>query len=228
VIATAASRRKHRRWRQAAIYTVLLSALAFVGVMAVGMWNGNLERIIDADFKAKPSETGEPVWTPCPTNPDAIYPKPATVELLVLNGSGRTGYAAAAAGELAKFGFVDPGVGNAAHYDGVVKVRTGSLGVDGAYTLLQYLPEGAVLDLDRRQDASVDMIIGSDYKELLSTEEITYEEGSLIQPISGCREIGVLLTEMPSAPPTSSTDPAASASLVRLRLGIVPPRLGII
>ncbi|MDR2381256.1 MAG: LytR C-terminal domain-containing protein [Bifidobacteriaceae bacterium] len=201
-------RRLHLLWRQTALYGTLIAGLLFVLVMAWGMWRGDLAPVFDAEFKVVPTEAAEVLAIPCPVEPATEHPQPSGVVVRVLNGSGRTGYAAAAATALAAYGFVEPSAGNAASYDGVVKLVTGINGVNGAYTLYQYVPAGAVIVLDTREDATVDLILGLQYDAIKSVDEVSYDPASPIQALEGCREASSLLAELPAPASSPSLSPA--------------------
>jgi hypothetical protein len=198
---TPESRRRHLRWRQTAIYGCLIGAVGFVAVMAVGMWRGDLAPVLGADFKVAPSEQAEKLPVPCPSGTEVTYPEPATVVVQVLNGSGQTGVAAAAADVLAGHGFPSPLPGNAPYYDGLVKLVAGTAGIDGAYTVLQFVPEGAVIVLDRREDQTVDLVIGRDYERLRADEEVSFDAAAVIAPLDGCAAAEDLLDDLPPLPP---------------------------
>jgi hypothetical protein len=217
---TPEARRRHLRWRQTAIYLTLAAGVAFVGVMAYGMWRGDLAPVLNADFKAAPSASAEVLPVPCPSSPEAVYPEPTAVVVQVLNGTGVSGLAAEAADVLASHGFPEPAPGNAPRYEGLVKLVVGVQGVDGAYTLLQFAPEGAVIVLDRREDATVDIILGAEYQSLRSEEEIALEPASAIVPLDGCRAAEDLLDELPApAPPTAPEEGAESEAAAVLWRG---------
>jgi hypothetical protein len=203
---TPQSRRRHLLWRQTAVYGTLTAAVVFVAVMAVGMWRGDLDPVLQTDFKVKPSETADPLPIPCPAGPDAAYLQPSAVVVQVLNGSGQTGAAQAAAAVLAGHGFPSPQFGNGSPYDGIVMVVSGVTGVNGAYTVLQFAPEGSVVVLDRREDATVDLILGSRYKELPGEDAITYDPAAVIEPQEGCREASVLLEILPTPKPEADQE----------------------
>jgi hypothetical protein len=213
---TAESRRRHLRWRQSAIFTALVAAVAFAGVMAYGMWRGDLATMFDADFKSPPSPSAEPLLIPCPSSGQAVYLEPTAVTVHVLNGSGETGQAAEAVEVLAAQGFPEPTAGNAARYQGLVKLVAGVQGVDAAYTLLQFSPDGSVIVLDPREDASVDMVLGTEYDALPSDEEIVYEPASAIQPLDGCRAVEELIGQLPAPSPTP-VDPSAPTEAAAAR-----------
>jgi hypothetical protein len=199
------------RWRQTAVYTTLVGALALAGVMAYGVWRGELAPPWQpSDFKAAPSPSPTPLLIPCPSSADAVYPAPTAVSVRVLNGAGQAGMAAAAADVLAAHGFPAPTAGNAARYQGLVKLVTGPLGVDAAYTVLQFSPEGTVILLEQREDASVDMVLGTLYEGLRSDDEIVYDPAAAISPAEECRPVEDLLVELPAPLPSPLEDAATS------------------
>jgi hypothetical protein len=206
---------RHLRWRQAAIFTTLIGLVALVGLFAYGMWRGDLATVLNAPFKDKPAEEEEVLAVPCPVAPAEVHTPTTAVPVKVMNGSGQSGAAAATASALAALGFPDPSSGNAARYDGVAKLVAGPVGVNGAYTLLQYLPQGAVLVLDSRDDASVDLILGAEFTDIREAQDVTYSADTPIQPLDGCRQVAELLDDSPKE--EASESPSPQAATVRAR-----------
>ncbi|MDR2378764.1 MAG: LytR C-terminal domain-containing protein [Bifidobacteriaceae bacterium] len=197
---TPESRRRHLRWRQTAVYTLLIGALALVLAAAVGMWTGYLDAPFHEAFKYKPSASPEALAAPCPVGTGATYPAPAAVAVKVLNGTNRDGLAGATAETLAAYGFPEPTTGNAASYDGLAKLVVGAAGVNDAYTVAEFFPEGVVITLDRRADASVDVILGGDFQSLLVEGELAFDPAAEIEPIPACVAVESILAGMGAAP----------------------------
>jgi hypothetical protein len=202
------------RWRQTFVYTLLVGVVAVVGVMALGMWNGQLAAVLQTGFKVNATEEPNLRAVPCPSSPNARYPDPSAVEARVLNGGGQSGYAAAAAKVLAAQGFPEPSAGNTSPYAGLLQLVTGVKGVDSAYTLLQFSPEGSVIVLDGREDATVDVVLGAAYTQLRTPDEIDYEPGGQIVALERCRAAEDLLEELPTtaASASSSASPSGAAT----------------
>jgi hypothetical protein len=116
------------------------------------------------------------------------------------------------ADDLASRGFPTPTSGNAAPYDGIAKLVAGVAGIDGAHTLLQFAPEESVIVLDRREDATVDLILGADFERLRTEEEVVYDPTAVIEPLDGCLAADKLLKDLPALPPSPSQDADAAAA----------------
>ncbi|MDR2114678.1 MAG: LytR C-terminal domain-containing protein [Bifidobacteriaceae bacterium] len=189
-------RQRNLRIRQVTVYTLLIGLLLVAGGGALGMWTGHLDIPGKATFKYKPSSSPKALNVPCPTAPDQVYPPTSAVPVHVLNGTRRSGLASATADDLAAHGFASPDAADTAPYDGVVKLTTGVQGVNGAYTLLQYMPEGAELTLDKREDTSVDVILGAEFTSLPTAEQMTFDSAAPIKPIEFCQAPAALLNQL--------------------------------
>ena len=102
---------------------------------------------------------------------DAQDLRPADVRVLVLNGSGVTGQASAAADELAGAGFGSVGAGEAERFDFTeTVVRYVAGGEAKAALVARYLDPGARLELvEGPLGADVAVVTGQDYAGVLST-----------------------------------------------------------
>jgi hypothetical protein len=208
---TSESIQRHLRWRQTAVFGTLIAVMAVLVVAAVGVWTGHMAPWIDAELKYKPSATPEVFAVPCPIDPEAIYPDPSVITVHVLNGSQMQGYAASAAEHLETQGFPAPTAGNTNTYDGVVKVISGISGVHNAYTVAQFMPDGAIVTLDWREDASVDVVLGKAYIGMRSINEIAYDPASVIDPLPSCQDANQILASLPTPTPSPSPSPSSPA-----------------
>jgi hypothetical protein len=172
--------------------------MALVAASGIGVWTGRLAPLVDKDFKYKPSPTAEVVPIPCPIDAAAIYPTPADITVHVFNASGRQGYAKSAADFLSAQGFPVPSAANAAAYEGVVKVISGVDGVHNAYTVFQFMPDGAVLTVDTRADNSVDVILGSNYPGMRALDQVTFDREGIITPLPSCQPATEIIAKLPS------------------------------
>ncbi|MDR0626207.1 MAG: LytR C-terminal domain-containing protein [Bifidobacteriaceae bacterium] len=196
--ATAESRHQHLRWRQATVFSLLVGALVVALVAAIGMWTGALQpfSFFQKDFKYKPSASPAADPVPCPVGEGMTYPPPTAITVRVLNGTNRQGFASETATALAAHGFPAPGADNAAPYDGVAKLLVGQAGVNNAYTLLRFFPDGTVITLDRREDPGVDAVLGVKFESLRAAEELSFDETALIEPVASCRSPEAILAEL--------------------------------
>jgi hypothetical protein len=98
-------------------------------------------------------------------------------------------------------------------YDGVAKVVVGILGVNNGYTLLRYFPEGSILTMDRREDAGVDVVLGTGFKVLEEPEGVTFDPPVAITPIQSCQRAEAIVAKLgPSGAPEVPADPEAPVS----------------
>ena len=194
--ATAETRHQHLRWRQAAVFSLLVGALVVVLAAAIGMWTGTIQPLVQKDFKYKPSASPAADPVPCPVGGEVTYPPPTAITVRVLNCTNKDGFAAETATALAAHGFPAPAADNAAPYDGVAKLLVGQAGVNNAYTLLRFFPDGTVITLDRREDAGVDAVLGIKFEALRAAEELSFDETALIEPVELCKPPEAILAEL--------------------------------
>jgi len=180
--------KRHLVIRQALIYGVLISGLVVAGVASWGMFTGRLTPWIDQDFSAKPSPTLNEGPQPCPLSATSVYPEPRTVEVIVLNASDRAGAAGAGARVLEELGFVTSAANaSTGLYKGGIKLVAGLAGVDNAYAVLKVLPPSAVLTMDGREEATVDVVLGEQADSFLAPSEVEYTANEPIVPIQACK-----------------------------------------
>ena len=113
--------------------------------------------------------------TPCPTVTPANKVKPSQVKLNVYNASNRNGLARKVAGELKLQGFQVGDVANDPLKRNVktpAEVRYGAKGKAGAQ-LVSSQVAGSTLVADKRKDASVDLVLGGTYKDLVAPPTAT-------------------------------------------------------
>jgi hypothetical protein len=204
----AKARRRHLLARQTVIYGLLIAALVVVGVAAAGMFTGRLDPVLSTPFHSPAPPSIEAVPTPCPSADGAKYPAPGSITIKVLNGSGERGEAQAAADTLAQSGF-KTSAGNAKTYRGVVKIVSGIAGIDNAYTVFLFAPKGSVLTMDSREDATVDVLLGEQYERLPPTEDVSYEDGLVIERLPKCQPAADIAATLPPVSPPPSEKPAA-------------------
>lgn len=151
--------RRRRRRRQTTVFflalilTLCLGGYASAVALGVASW---------------PWQSTPPALT-CPTGAVTPLP-PAKITVNVLNDTDQQGLATRIGGELqsAARGFSLGTVGNdpsSSPMAAPVEVHTGLAGLPAAKTV-QAQAEGAVVVLDHRRDASVDLVLGNGFKEL--------------------------------------------------------------
>ncbi|MDR1440900.1 MAG: LytR C-terminal domain-containing protein [Bifidobacteriaceae bacterium] len=188
-------------WRQTAIYSILTGALIVIAAVAIGQWTGALKPMINKDFKYPPSDPVKTDPVPCPAGQSPAYPEPNAVPVKVLNGTGQQGLALETATAMAARGFVSPESDNGTPYDGVAKLVAGVNGVNNAYSVLRFFPEGAVITMDLREDTSVDVILGTRFKALRTEEERDADSSVNIVPIESCQDPASIIAELTATNP---------------------------
>jgi hypothetical protein len=173
--------------RQTVIFGTLVSALLVVGLLGGAMWSEVLPTPIDVPINSgAPAEIPE-IMPPCPPA-DAVPVPYNEISANVLNGTETQGLAALTAAVLRDHGIQTGREQNGTPYGGVAQLTAGPLGVASAYTLAALFPESQIV-LDAREDASVDVLLGEQYEELLPIEEITLEAEAPIPVPAECRPI---------------------------------------
>ena len=140
--------------------------LLVLALTALGVWWNVLRT--DAERRA----TQEAACTSAAAAPPSL--DPATISVRVFNATDRAGEAQRVAQQLQQRGFLIDEIAND-HSDrevtGVGEVRHGRPGRDNARYLALYAP-GATTYEDTRATAQVDLVIGPEFTELASAEEI--------------------------------------------------------
>jgi len=179
-------RRRHMHERQAVIFGVLLAALALAGLGAAAIFTGSLNLPVFArDFATAPSPTASQDPYPCP--PAGALPVAANqITVKVFNATTRVGLAGATGAALSERGFVVASAENAtATYDGTARIIFGVGGVAQAYTLAAHI-DGAVLVLDPRADASLDLALGAEFAELNPIDTVVLDPAAPLVAPAGC------------------------------------------
>ena len=203
--------------RQTLIYGLLVAALVVVGVASWAMFTGKIDSWWGAGFSSKPSPSVAAGPQPCPLKDTSKFQEPGRVKVNVLNASDRSGVAKATADTLVELGFMATAANaRTGPYDGAIKVISGPKGVDKAYAVLKVLPNKAVLELDTRDDSSVDVILGAEADAIDPPDQIEYVGGDPIEPIKGCVSTQKILESLlPNSPaasdPAKEENPAAEA-----------------
>ncbi|MCQ1954534.1 LytR C-terminal domain-containing protein [Arthrobacter sp. zg-Y238] len=159
-------RRARRRRR---LHNSVVGFLALLLVLAVILAQGLISGWVRLP-SAAPSTSAGPV-DECPAGPFP-YLDPATVTVNVYNATASPGLGGTVGNALNERGFRVDRVGNSSvNRSGMTAlVLSGPSGLAAAYTLQQHIP-GTDYVLDKRTDASVDVVIGSGFQELLPAEQ---------------------------------------------------------
>ena len=186
--------------RQAVIFGVLLAALALAGLGAAAIFTGSLNLPVFArDFATEASTTAAQDPYPCP--PAGSMPVPASqITVKVFNATSRVGLAGATSAALAERGFVIGATENfSVTYDGTARIIFGTAGVPQAYTLAAHV-DGAVLILDPRTDATVDLILGAEFPELKAMDTVKLDPAAPLVAPAGCTPFDEVVAPAASAP----------------------------
>jgi len=198
-------RRRHVHERQAVVFGVLLAGIAVVGLGAAAVYTGSVSvPFLSRGFAAEPTPTQSVDPYPCP--PKGAKPvayKKVTVN--VYNTTDRAGLASATAAELEERQFKIGKTGNASPYSGVAAIVFGKQGIAAGYTVAAQVP-GAVLRLDARKGASVDVLIGDGWSDIAATDDVDLDPATAIPTPKTCTPLDELGVPAPVA--TTKATPA--------------------
>ena len=191
--------------RQAVVFGVLLAFLALAFVAAAAVYTGNLNiPLFRRAFTVQPSPTATHDPQPCPP-PGALPVAAASITVNVYNGTNAAGLAKSTGDALIARGFHVQSEGNAiASYGGTARVSFGIQGIAQAYTLAAHV-DNPEFQLDARQDASVDITLGSRFLALKAPDKVALDPTVPLASPAGCIPYSQLVT----APPATPTTPAA-------------------
>ena len=156
-------RRAQRRRR---LHNTVIGVLALLLLGAVVLAQGLVSGWVQLPSAAEPGSTTGPA-DECPAGPFP-YLDPGTVDVNVYNSTAAPGLAGTVGTELDARGFRVETVGNSSvnRVGMTALVLSGASGFASAYTLQQHIP-GTEYVQDERTDASVDIVIGSGFTELV-------------------------------------------------------------
>jgi hypothetical protein len=165
--------RLRRRVVHGVVLVLLLGLIAAAIITALAIMNGQL-KIPTPAAKEEPHAT-------CPSATFDYTPNDK-INLNVFNSTSRPGLARSVADELLARKFVVGAVANTeAGYRGVAAVVSGAAGQSAAFSVQRNLP-GSDYFQDGRTDASVDVILAGDYKELAPADRVDQTPGKLSCP----------------------------------------------
>ncbi|WP_248762932.1 LytR C-terminal domain-containing protein [Pseudarthrobacter sp. SSS035] len=165
--------RVRRRVVHGVVLVLLLGLIAGAIIVALAIMSGQLKLPTTAG-------SDEPRTT-CP-GATFDYTPNDKINLNVYNSTSRPGLARSVADELLVRKFVVGAVANTeAGYRGVAAVVSGAAGQSAAFSVQRNLP-GSDYFQDSRTDASVDVILSSDYKELAAADRVDQTPGTLSCP----------------------------------------------
>ncbi|GAA1775844.1 hypothetical protein GCM10009712_24680 [Pseudarthrobacter sulfonivorans] len=165
--------RLRRRVVHGVVLVLLLGLIAGAIITALAIINGHV--------KLPSTAASDEPRTTCPAA-TFDYTPPEQINLNVFNSTSRPGLARAVADELLARKFVVGNVANTeAGYRGVAAVVSGAAGQSAAFTVQRHVP-GSDYFQDGRTDASVDVIVAGDYKELAAADRVDQTPGTLSCP----------------------------------------------
>ncbi|WP_448631013.1 LytR C-terminal domain-containing protein [Cellulomonas soli] len=113
--------------------------------------------------------------------------------------------------DLATRGFVVAGTGNATtKLDGTVRLSFGVNGIAAAYTLAAQFTD-PILTFVAREDAAVDVTVGSAFQGLVAADAVTLDPTVALTGPEGCKPVEELLAEATTAPAAAETPAAPPA-----------------
>lgn len=202
------------RERQAVIFGILLAALAVIGLGAAALYTDSVQLpFFDRQFAAEPTPTPSLDPVPCPPK-GALPVKYSKVTVNVYNGTSTAGLASRTAADIKARKFKVGKTTNApVNYAGVARINFGTKGVAAAYTLAAHVP-GALLTLDARKNATVDLTLGSDFTELVAADEVTLDPKTPLVAPANCTPLETLAAAQASAQASAkaTTKPSAKAT----------------
>ncbi|AKV55747.1 hypothetical protein BACT_1476 [Bifidobacterium actinocoloniiforme DSM 22766] len=177
------ARRQFVRRRQKMVFTIAVSALAVVLVIALVVTLGAVGRSHRQSAQSKPNYG---VAVICPPKDAAVLNHP-TVRVRVLNGTNKTGLGSAVLRALRNRGFNMQGLADFPTKTELARteIRFGANGVAQGYTVAGLFND-AIMRMDDRQDDLVDVVIGATFNDLAKEKE-TPAVGKPIEAIRGCQ-----------------------------------------
>ena len=205
-----ALRRRRKHERQAVVFGSLIAALALAGLGATAIYTGAMDApFLSREFTSPPPEDVVAIPLPPCIPDDTLPPTSDTIAIRVYNATDRVGLAGQAAAELTARGFV---ILESANYP--VEIATGAwisfgeAGIAGAYALAAHIEAGVpALVLDTRSDASIDLILGQTWTQLLPVADVILDPTLPMPAIEGClplEEARVLAVPGPTASPEAT------------------------
>ncbi len=185
-----ATRRRRLLERQAVIFGGLITSLLALVLVGLAIWFGAVPAPFRVPFST-PTPQDTTLGQPCP--PDGATPVPySQITVNVYNGTTRGGLAAATASELESRGLKVAARANdpRGRYEGSTLISSGPAGLAQAYSVAAMFPD-AIVQLDAREDTTVDVSLGSSYDGLRPPAEATLDAGQPIPAPEGCYPVGL-------------------------------------
>lgn len=201
-----AARKRHTRERQAILLGAIVAALAVIGAGAAAILTDKVELgALNVPFGTKSAAiTPGAALPPCLTGgtlPIAYN----SITINIFNGTTRAGLAKGASEALVKRAFAIASTGNAPTPEtGTARLVFGNAGIAQAYTLAAHIPS-ATMVLDPRTDASVDLVLGSEWKGLIPLDSVSIDPNVPLMSPKPCTPVADLVAAFP-APTDDASD----------------------
>lgn len=179
-----------RRLRHGVVLVLLVGLLTAAVLFALALARGDI-RLTASEPSVAPTDT-------CPDGPFEPV-DPASVTVNVLNSTSIAGLAGNASASLEERGFVVEAIGNrsVAQTNMTAVILSGPAGYAQAFTLQRTIPNTTYVE-DERSEATVDVVLGSEFEALVPAEEVNAEAGGLV-----C-ELPSTASATPTAAPSSA------------------------
>lgn len=184
-----AARRRHMQQRQTVVFGSLVAGLLVVGLVGGAVWANIIPSPVSVPISSPETPTAAPVVPPCP--PEGALPVPyGEITVNVLNGTETAGLAGRTATSLRGYGLRTDREDNGTPYSGVARIVTGPRGVAAAYSVAPIF-SGSQVELDQREDESVDVVIGAELTDLVPEADAALPADEPLAAPEGCQPVEV-------------------------------------
>ncbi|BDR55423.1 hypothetical protein KIMH_15340 [Bombiscardovia apis] len=163
------ARRQFVRRRQKMVFTIAISTLAVILVVALVF---TLSAVRHSKKQTQQTKPNYGIAAPCaPANATVLnHPE---VRVRVLNGTNKTGLGSAVMKTLRNRGFNMQGAGDFATKTELARteIRFGANGISQGYTVAGQFSD-AIMRMDDRQDDLVDVVIGATFNDLVKEKQV--------------------------------------------------------
>ena len=200
-------RRRRKHERQAVVFGSLVAGLALAALGAAAVYTETISvPFLDRGFATPPPENTGIALPPAPCPPEGTLPvQYNTVQVNVYNGGGRSGLAGETSAALTARGFL---VLTAANYPAELATSSlitfGEPGLAAAYTLAAHLPQ-PLLVMDQRADATVDLVVGTEFAQLVEPTSVVIDLAAPLAGVTGCVPLEEARAAAPPAPTPTPT-----------------------
>ena len=200
--------------RQAVVFGLLTAVLAITGIGALAVYTGAVDAPFDRPFTTPNVETVASLKVPCLA--EGTLPLPyGEVQVRVLNATGKGGLAAANKQILETRGFTVALVDDLRTPEGKsttqhsTQISFGLAGVAQAYTLAAHYDQ-PVLVLDDRADATVDLVLGKNFVNLVDEELVEIDPVVPLANPAKCVAADTITPQVAYVPPAAVEEAPAT------------------